>query len=41
MVNILDVAKESFLILRAQSQTGLVRDVLQVVLQKEESLLKL
>lgn len=41
VVNILDVAKESFLILGAQSQSGLVRDVLQVVLPKEESLLKL
>lgn len=40
-VNILDVAKESFLILSAQSQTGLVRDVLQVVLPTEKNLVRL
>lgn len=34
MVDILDVAEQSFFILRAQSQAGLVGDTLQVVLPK-------
>lgn len=38
MVDVLDVAEQSFFILRAQSLTGLVGDALQVVLPKEKAI---